>query len=84
MVNVTQRKGNEIKPQVTAKYNGQKSFINVSEDINSYNLFSERSLKWYHKVASDILLNIIVVRYVNRPGGISSKISIFGQIVYEF
>lgn len=61
MVNVTQRRGDKIKRQVIVEYNAEKSFIDVSDQISSYNSFSRRSLKWYRKVAFEILLNVAVV-----------------------
>ncbi|XP_050308036.1 piggyBac transposable element-derived protein 4-like [Anthonomus grandis grandis] len=45
MINVTQRRGDKIKPQVIVEYNAGKSFIDVSDQMNSYNSFSRRSLK---------------------------------------
>lgn len=58
MVNMTQRRGDKIKPQAITEYNGGKFFIDGSDQMNSYNSFDP---KWYFKVAFYILLNVAVI-----------------------
>lgn len=44
------------KPDMVIKYNQGKSFIDRSDQMTSYSTPLRRSLKWYRKVAFDILL----------------------------
>lgn len=86
MVNVTQRGGDKIEPQVIVDYNAGKSFIDVSDQMNSYNSFSRRSLKWYRKVAFDILLNVAVVNALSLYSRVTNrniKITEFREAIIE-
>lgn len=61
MTAVAQRRGEKFKPDVVQNYNTGKSFIDLSDQLSSYHLIHRRSLKWYRKIAFDIMLNTAVV-----------------------
>ncbi|KAL6417752.1 hypothetical protein ACFW04_014351 [Cataglyphis niger] len=77
MVNVECRSGRQIKPQIIVDYNRQKSAVDLSDQINAYNNPLRKSLKWYRKLAFELLLNTTVVnilmlhavnhRWLTRP-----------------
>lgn len=53
---VTTRAQTIKKPDMVIEYNKGKSFIDKSDQMTSYSTPLRRSLKWYRKVAFDILL----------------------------
>lgn len=61
MTAVRTRSGEKFKPDVVEEYNTGKSFIDISDQLSSYHSIHRRSLKWYRKIAFDILLNTAVV-----------------------
>nr|XP_033335543.1 piggyBac transposable element-derived protein 4-like [Megalopta genalis] len=60
MVNVECRSGRQIKPQIIVDYNRQKSAVDLSDQMNAYNNPLRKSLKWYRKLAFELLLNTTV------------------------
>lgn len=46
-----------FKPQVVLDYNKAKGFVDISDLRGSYHSLLRRSLKWYRKIAFEILLN---------------------------
>ncbi|KAJ8964898.1 hypothetical protein NQ314_004537 [Rhamnusium bicolor] len=86
MVNVTQRGGDKIKLQAIVEYNKGKSFIDVPDQMNSYNSFTRRSLKWYRKVTFDLLLNVAVVNALSLYSKVTNskmKITEFRESIVE-
>lgn len=53
--------GNYYKPKIIVDYNKGKSKIDLSDQMSSYSNPLRRSLKWYRKIAFDILLSVSVV-----------------------
>jgi len=54
--------GTEVrKPEVVLDYNRGKGLVDVSDLKSSYHAPLRRSMKWYRKVAFEILLNTIVI-----------------------
>uniref|UniRef100_A0A2S2Q7N7 PiggyBac transposable element-derived protein 4 n=1 Tax=Sipha flava TaxID=143950 RepID=A0A2S2Q7N7_9HEMI len=53
---ITKRNQTINKPDMVIEYNQGKSFIDRSDQMTSYSTPLRRSLKWYRKVAFDILL----------------------------
>lgn len=49
------------KPQIVLDYNQGKSLVDVSDLRASYHTPLRRSLKWYRKVAFEVLLNTSVI-----------------------
>lgn len=61
MTNVRTKRGIVQKPSTIAKYNSVKSFIDVSDQKASYATTVRRGIKWYRKVAVELLTNTAVV-----------------------
>jgi hypothetical protein len=61
MVIVPRKGENKLKPEVVLDYNRGKSFIDFSDQMASYGSPLRKSLKWYHKVIFEFLLNTSVV-----------------------
>ncbi|CAK9824132.1 PiggyBac transposable element-derived protein 4 [Anthophora retusa] len=61
MVNVQSRSGNKLKPKIIVDYNRGKATVNLSDQMNGYNSPLRRSLKWYRKLAIELLLNTAVL-----------------------
>lgn len=61
-IEIRRRTGDIIKkPLAVEDYNAGKSFIDRSDQMASYSSPLKRSIKWYRKVAFDILLSTSVV-----------------------
>lgn len=61
-IEIRRRTGDIIKkPLAVEDYNVGKSFIDRSDQMSSYSSPLKRSIKWYRKVAFDILLSTTVV-----------------------
>lgn len=77
MVNVECRTGRQMKPQIIVDYNRQKSAVDLSDQLNAYNNPLRKSLKWYRKLAFELLLNTTVVNsYILYKNITKQKISI--------
>lgn len=50
-----------LKPQIIIDYNSGKAGIDLSDQLSSYNSPIRKSIRWYHKVATEILLGTSVV-----------------------
>nr|CAH7740619.1 unnamed protein product [Callosobruchus chinensis] len=61
MKDVQTKRGVTRKPSTIAKYNSIKSFIDVSDQKASYSTTVRRGIKWYRKVAIELLTNTAVV-----------------------
>lgn len=61
MIQIPYRNTVKSKPQVVVDYNAGKSSIDRADQMASYSNPLRRSLKWYRKVAMDLILNISVV-----------------------
>lgn len=58
MVEFTNKKGDtQIKPSTIIDYNNVKGYIDTSDQFSSYNNL-RRGVKWYRKIALDLLTNI--------------------------
>ena len=56
------RKGEELqKPEFVLAYNKAKKGVDVSDQMTSYHTALSRSLKWYRKLAFEIITGISVV-----------------------
>ncbi|XP_072398217.1 uncharacterized protein [Diabrotica undecimpunctata] len=57
-----QRRGNNIqKPKVVVDYNSGKSSIDLSDQMWSYSTALRRTVRWYKKIAIEILLGTSIV-----------------------
>nr|CAH7766694.1 unnamed protein product [Callosobruchus chinensis] len=61
MVEVPTKRGPVKKPSTIAQYNAAKSFIDVSDQKASYHTPIRRSIKWYRKIALELLTNTALV-----------------------
>jgi len=57
-----QRRGQEVKkPKNVVKYNKYKSYIDISDQMKSYNACLRKGLKWYRKLAIELLTGTALV-----------------------
>jgi len=61
MNEVQMKRGKKIKPNVIIDYNRGKGLIDVSDQIGAYHTCLRKGVKWYRKVAFDIICNTAVV-----------------------
>lgn len=61
MIEVPGRAGARMKPKAVAEYNRAKSFIDLSDQMSSYSTSLRRSLKWYRKVAVEMIIGASIV-----------------------
>ncbi|XP_014616305.1 PREDICTED: piggyBac transposable element-derived protein 4-like [Polistes canadensis] len=61
MVNVKSRSEDKLKPQIVVAYNRGKAAVNLSDQMNAYNNPLRRSMKWYKKLAFELLLNTAIL-----------------------
>lgn len=77
MENVTTRTGASCKPKIIIDYNKGKTPIDLSDQMSSYSSPLRRTLKWYRKLAFDLLLNTAVVNALHMYQSVTgTKISI--------
>lgn len=50
-----------IKPQMIIDYNAGKAGIDLSDQLSSYSTSVRKSIRWYHKVATEILFGTSIV-----------------------
>ncbi|CAK9833715.1 PiggyBac transposable element-derived protein 4 [Anthophora retusa] len=77
MENATTRTGVSWKPKIIIDYNKGKTPIDLSDQMSSYSSPLRRALKWYRKLAFDLLLNTAVVNALHMYQSVTgTKISI--------
>lgn len=54
-------KENILKPEAILYYNSGKAGIDLSDQLASYSTPVRKSIRWYHKVMTEILLNTCVI-----------------------
>nr|XP_022912443.1 piggyBac transposable element-derived protein 4-like [Onthophagus taurus] len=72
------KRGKEIqKPKNMVEYNKYKSNIDISDQLKSYNTCLRRSMKWYRKLAFELLTGSAIVNaYIAYKEITNNKISI--------
>ncbi|XP_030762222.1 uncharacterized protein LOC115887040 [Sitophilus oryzae] len=60
-VNVNRRSGPIQKPAAVVEYNAAKSSIDLSDQMSSYCSALRKIIKWYRKIAIELLLGTVVV-----------------------
>lgn len=82
---IQNRMGNEIsKPEIVLDYNKGKGLVDVSDLRASYHTPLRRSLKWYRKVAFEILLNTSVINALilyNKVNNCNMSVTEFRQSI---
>jgi len=63
---------NILKPQIVIDYNKGKSLVDVCDLRSSYHNPLRRSLKWYKKVAIEVLLNTSVLNALSLSNKINN------------
>ncbi|XP_076641679.1 piggyBac transposable element-derived protein 4 [Halictus rubicundus] len=61
MVNVKSRSEHKLRPQIIVDYNRGKAAVDLSNQMNAYNNPLRRSMKWYRKLAFELLLSTTVL-----------------------
>nr|CAI5849428.1 unnamed protein product [Callosobruchus analis] len=61
MVEIPSRDGARFKPKAVIDYNQAKSFIDLSDQMSSYSTSLQRSIKWFKKIATELILGASVV-----------------------
>jgi len=58
LIETTNKRGQKLlKPQMVIDYNKAKGYVDISDLRNSYHSPLRRSIKWYRKIAFEVLLN---------------------------
>lgn len=57
----SRKKESILKPEVILFYNAGKAGIDLSDQLASYSSPVRKSIRWYHKVMTEILLNTSVI-----------------------
>lgn len=70
---ITKRNQTINKPDMVIEYNQGKSFINRSDQMTSYSTTLRRCLKWYRKVAFDILLGTYLTKALSLFCTVNNK-----------
>jgi len=55
------KKESIVKPKIIVDYNSGKAGIDLSDQLSSYSTAVRKSIRWYHKVATEILFGTAVV-----------------------
>lgn len=61
MNKIQMKRGKKIKPNAIIYYNRGKGLIDVSDQISSYHTCLCKGVKWYRKIAFDIICNTELV-----------------------
>lgn len=75
-----------VKPDIILSYNKCKQGIDLADQIASYHSPVRKSIRWFHKVAFDVLLNTAVVNaYIlyRSTNDDSIKIDVFREIIIK-
>lgn len=77
-----------FKPQIIMDYNAGKAGIDLSDQYSSYNSPIRKSIRWYHKVATEILLgtsvvNAFIVYKLNKPEHKNISITKFREMLVD-
>lgn len=73
MKDIDVRGGKKKKPVAAIDYNNAKSYIDYSDQIGSYGSPLRRSVKWYRKIAIDLLLTTSVINALHLFKTVTGK-----------
>lgn len=62
-----------MKPEIVIFYNKAKSFIDRADQMAAYSSSLRRSLKWYKKIAFDLILGTEVVNAFSLFKSVTKK-----------
>lgn len=86
LVAVRQKGGEVRKPEIIADYNKCKAFIDLSDQMKAYGTALRRGVKWYRKLAIELLAGTAVVNaYILHQEVANDKMSItkFKELLIE-
>ncbi|CAI6351009.1 unnamed protein product [Macrosiphum euphorbiae] len=77
-----------LKPQIILDYNAGKAGIDLSDQLSSYSSPVRKSIRWYHKVATEVLLgtsvvNALIVYNMNKPSDKKISITKFREMLVD-
>lgn len=67
------RRENKLKPNAIIHYNLGKGLIDVSDQLSSYHSYLREGVKWYRKIALDIICNTAFVNALSRFKSITNN-----------
>jgi len=84
---INKKKENIIKPQIIIDYNKGKAGIDLSDQLSRYNSSVRKSIRWYHKVAIELLfgtsiVNALVIYNKIKPNN-KLKITQFREVLVD-
>lgn len=84
LVDVNTKRGIVKKPNVIVDYNNAKSYIDLSDQRKSYGTPVRKSIKWYRKVAIELMCNTAMVNALylyEQISGVKTSITKFRESV---
>jgi len=77
-----------LKPKIILDYNAGKAGIDLSDQLSSYSSPVRKSIRWYHKVATKVLLgtsvvNALIVYNMNKPSDKKISITKFREMLVD-
>ena len=74
MVKVSSARSVEVdKPDVIVDYNKSKAFIDLSDQIKAYSTSLRKGIKWYRKIAVEVLLGSTIVNAFLLCKGVTGR-----------
>ncbi|KAF0713696.1 piggyBac transposable element-derived protein 4-like, partial [Aphis craccivora] len=73
MEEVMAKRGIKIKPKVVIDYNRGKGYIDLTDQMGSYSSCLRRGMKWYRKVAMDIICNTSLLNAFSIYKGVTGN-----------
>jgi len=73
MEEVMAKRGIKIKPKVVIDYNRGKGYIDLTDQMGSYSSCLRRGVKWYRKVAMDIICNTSLLNAFSIYKGVTGN-----------
>lgn len=77
-----------LKPQIIIDYNSEKAGIDLSDQLSNYSSPIRKSIRWYHKVATEVLLgtsviNAFIVYYMKKLPDQNISITKFREMLVD-
>jgi len=73
MEEVMAKRGIKIKPKAVINYNRGKGYIDLTDQMGSYSSCLRRGVKWYRKVAMDIICNTLLLNAFSIYKGVTGN-----------
>ncbi|CAG5044070.1 unnamed protein product [Parnassius apollo] len=72
-VRVVKRNKVILKPAIIVNYNKAKGAVDLSDQMSAYQTPLRKTVKWYKKVAMDLILNVAVVNALTLYKSVTKK-----------